>query len=151
MKAILSVRYTVYSGQTEPSDDVVIDESYEAELPDDAADDEIYLEFVKEFEIDFAPTEGLRLFFHPRNGASRQQTDEYRKLLHEAPELATGIFTIQDVLYDIREGDNLRENVFHLQAYESVETAEILKSIAKQLILGFGFKADNFDSFDTGV
>lgn len=127
MKANLRVRYTVYSGETQS--------------PDDIQEKEIYKELWKDFDIEFAPMVGLRLYF-PSIKTNHERAGEYDEILNEAPELATGLFTIEDVIYDTET------KLFALQAYESVETEDILLSIAAQLTVGKGFTVDDFPPFD---
>lgn len=91
-----------------------------------------YAELVKEFDLDFAPYEMLKLQFSP----IMSDTLEYRKyqdILAGAPELVTDIFKLEIVYYHVTD------RKFFVIARDCYQTIHMLNSAIEQLVCGYGF------------
>lgn len=95
---------------------------------------ETYAEVTKEFDLPFAPFPGLKLAFTVIETGHPSEV-EFQEAMN-SPVLVTGICVVEDVSYVLREQE------FHLKAFENASTVEELQSIVQQYVLGYGFIQD---------
>ena len=107
MQAILLVRYTVYNNDAEQNTEIY---------------KESWKELRKDFDIDFAPVEGMRLMFSPITN-SNERAVAYKRLLEQSSTLTTGIFAVESISYHVAQ------KCFYIDAVESVESVEILDAV----------------------
>lgn len=101
---------------------------------------ELYVELIKEIEIEIVPSRGLNLRLSPIT-SKHPNSEKYRKVLEDTEELVSGIFEVDSTFYDV---DSHKLTIYaYLGCYDSYISAKDFQNVIDQLVLGYEFTVDD--------